>query len=160
LNFYGYKTNVSTEKEKKKKSSRIFKKIPETRRQECLEKEKAEGQEEIDRLISLREMLAKKFRLPAGKISFSGAKSFSGKYFLFKKKISENSFSRFGVVIAAKVVKGAVSRNRIKRIFFDFVRINKLHLEPGLDILLIARPAVSIAQARDIKGELEKSLIG
>ncbi|MCX6702345.1 MAG: ribonuclease P protein component [Candidatus Wolfebacteria bacterium] len=105
-------------------------------------------------------MLAKKFRLPAGKISFSGVKSFSGKYFLLKEKISKNLFSRFGIVISGKVLKSAVSRNKIKREFFDFVRIKKLHLEPGADILLVAKPAISEAGSRDIKNELEKILAG
>lgn len=105
-------------------------------------------------------MLAKKFRLPVGNISFSGAESFPGKYFLFKKKGSKNPFSRFGIVMSAKVVKTAVLRNKTKRLFFDFIRIKKLHLEPGADILLIARPAISGAKDSDIKNELEKVLIG
>lgn len=44
-------------------------------------------------------------------------------------------YSRFGVVISKKVSASAVIRNKIKRIIFDFIRLNKYYLKPGRDIL-------------------------
>lgn len=48
-------------------------------------------------------------------------------------KASDNdlNFSRFGVVISAKVSKLAVKRNKIRRIIYDFIRLNNLYKVGG-----------------------------
>lgn len=84
-------------------------------------------------------MLAKKYKLPV-KEFLDKKPRISGrtKFFLVRILLNNLKFSRFGVVISKKVSPSAVVRNKIKRIIFDFVRVNKLHLKLGKDILLTA----------------------
>ena len=51
-------------------------------------------------------------------------------HFLLFKSRNEDSGKRFGVVIQKKTVKGAVVRNRIRRLVKEFFRLNK-HLFEG-----------------------------
>jgi ribonuclease P protein component len=66
-------------------------------------------------------MLSKKFRLTREQINLIYKKG-RGKNFGtlgVKYLVSNNQFSRFAVVIPAKVVKLAVDRNRLRRITYD-----------------------------------------
>jgi len=81
-------------------------------------------------------MLAKKYKLPIQ--SFLAKKpKVTGKtnFFMVRQLPNNFDYSRFGVVISKKVSASAVVRNKIKRIIFDFIRLNKYNLKPGRDIL-------------------------
>ena len=105
-------------------------------------------------------MLSKKHRLPIQEFFKNGrAKIIRGKYFIIKTRLSNLPFSRFGAIVsAAKVSKSAVKRNKIKRTFFNFIRLNKHHLKPGKDTLIIFSPLVSKLVKKEIENELEKLL--
>jgi len=66
-----------------------------------------------------------------------------GDFFIVRKRENEKSFSRFGVLVGAKVFKGAVKRNRIKRKVFEIIRVSKLCQNPGKDILVSILPAAA-----------------
>ncbi|MBI5306050.1 ribonuclease P protein component [Candidatus Wolfebacteria bacterium] len=123
-------------------------------------------------------MLAKKFRLQiqnwlkekpvcAGR----NKKIFSRRSDFFIVRFSANSldFSRFGAVISKKVSKFAVKRNKIKRIIFDFIRLNKIYESPhinyvgdeskGKDVVIAVLPPTEKLKKIEIEMELKKILI-
>ena len=107
-------------------------------------------------------MLAKKFRLPIQSFGRPGAnqkiKIVRSEYFTVKSRPNDLGFSRFGTVISRKVSKSAVKRNKIKRIIFNFIRLNKLHLKPGRDVLIIVSPKVAQITKTEIEEKI-KSLV-
>lgn len=66
-------------------------------------------------------------------------------------------FSRFGVVISAKVSKKAVERNKIKRAIFNFLKERKNEL-PISDYLIIVYPEAVKLKKEDLVKELSKLL--
>ncbi len=102
-------------------------------------------------------MLAKKFRLQIQNwLKDRNKKIFSRKsdFFIVRFSVNGLDLSRFGAIISKKVSKSAVKRNRIKRIIFDFVRINKLNEFGGKDtVITVLPPAVKLD-----KIEMEKEL--
>lgn len=101
-------------------------------------------------------MLAKKFRLQIHQ--WRPAKIFIKKSAHFTVKTSPNNLdiSRFGAIAGSKVFKSSVKRNRLKKIFFDFIRFNKFHLVGGQDVLLIFFPPVAKLTKEEIEKELKK----
>ena len=58
----------------------------------------------------------------------------------FAIKYVENKMrknSRFSVIISKKIVKSAVSRNRIRRRLFEIIRLNLKNIKPGTDMVII-----------------------
>ncbi len=113
-----------------------------------------DGEEKKEKGLAFNAMLAKKFRLPIQKFIGQKSKSVRSDFFIVKFKPNDLNFSRFGIVISKKVHKSAVKRNNIKRIIFNFIRTNKLHFEPGQDVLIIVSPKTS----QLTKAEIEEKL--
>lgn len=107
-------------------------------------------------------MLAKKYRLQIDEwLKDKKKRIFSRKSDFFVVKISSNNldFSRFGVVISAKVSKSAVQRNRIKRTIFDFIRLNKFNEIAGNDVLIIVLPPVAKLTRQEIENNISKLIL-
>src|SRR3989344_8137003 len=106
-------------------------------------------------------MLAKKFRLPIQNWLKERKRIITRKsdFFIIKRSDNNLSFSRFGLVISKKVSKLAVSRNKIKRIIFDFIRLNKLYEIVGSDIAINVLPPAAKLKKEEIEKELTKLLI-
>lgn len=105
-------------------------------------------------------MLAKKFKLPIHEWLKRPKKTIIHKsdFFVIKFRANDFSFSRFGTVISAKISKSAVKRNIIKRIIFDFIRLNKYYKAQGRDILIIVLPKIRELKKNEIIKELEMLL--
>ncbi|MEK7634683.1 MAG: ribonuclease P protein component [Patescibacteria group bacterium] len=100
-------------------------------------------------------MLAKKYRLQIQDWLEDKNKRISTRksnFFIARFSSNKLNFSRFGLVISAKVSKSAVKRNRIKRIIFDFIRLNKLNEFPGNDVAI----TVLFPVAKLTREEIEK----
>lgn len=82
-------------------------------------------------------MLKRQFRLPA-QVSFSGARSFSSSFFLFKFKKTDLPYPRFGFVVSKRVDKTAVGRNKIKRLLSNVAQEDFLQ-DSGYDMLVIVK---------------------
>src|SRR5919199_4899724 len=65
--------------------------------------------------------------------------------------------ARAGFVVSRKV-GGAVARNRAKRLLREALRLEGRKLPDGLDLVVVARPAVAGASYRDVASDLRKVL--
>ena len=87
-------------------------------------------------------MLPTKYRLTKEKdfkrVNASG-KSFFSPYFRLRFAPNNLDFSRFAVVVSNKVSKKAVERNRLKRQFKDILRLARLKIKPGFDIVFFIK---------------------
>ncbi|MBI4994003.1 ribonuclease P protein component [Candidatus Wolfebacteria bacterium] len=107
-------------------------------------------------------MLAKKFRLQIQNwLNDRNKKIFSRKseFFIIKSSSNNLGFSRFGVIISKKVSKSAVRRNKIKRIIFNFIRLNKLHEIGGKDAAITVLPAAGQLEKTELETNLKRLLI-
>lgn len=100
-------------------------------------------------------MLAKKYRLPIHKIYKLRGRIFGNNYFSVKIIKNNLAFSRFGVVVGAKISKKAVVRNKLRRLIFNTIKENyKNFSKTGLDMLIIAKPPVSNLSKQEIKNNI------
>jgi len=107
-------------------------------------------------------MLAKKFRLriqsQITKQTKKSAIQKKSRHFVIKITPNNFSYSRFGIIISRKVSGKATQRNRIKRVVFDHVRLNKFHQVPGNDVLIITLPPINQLTKTEIQQELNSLL--
>jgi len=105
-------------------------------------------------------MLAKKFHLRIQDQKIRQGEKLkvwkSNQYFVVKISSNNLSYSRFGIIISKSINRKAVRRNQIKRIIFDFIRLNKLYGVAGKDILIICRPVLDQLIKTKIQQELSK----
>lgn len=102
-------------------------------------------------------MLQKIFRLPIQEwMEDKKLKTITirGDFFIVRRRESKKNFSRFGVLISAKVFKGAVKRNRIKRKIFEIVRVSGLCQEQGKDVLISILPTAVDLPEKKVMGSL------
>jgi len=96
-------------------------------------------------LLFIIDVLAKKFKLPIqGSLKNKKALKFlKGEYFHFKIFENKLNYSRFGVIISNKISKKSFLRNKLKRIIFEKIRLEKFHLKPNRDCLIIVLPEIA-----------------
>jgi ribonuclease P protein component len=107
-------------------------------------------------------MLAKKFKLTGSK-DFTRVQN-EGKIFqsndfgiaYFDRKDQEPS--RFGFIVSTKIAKEAVDRNRFKRAMSEAVRIDSINLNPGFDIVFLAKTSIVKVSTTEIMKEVRSSL--
>lgn len=102
-------------------------------------------------------MLSKQFRLQIDEWLKNRNKRITTRrsdFFIVRMSVNDLDFSRFGVVISAKVSKSAVKRNRIKRIIYDFIRLNKLNEIGGKDVVITVLPATAKLERNEIEKQL------
>lgn len=78
---------------------------------------------------------------------------------LFFVKRKTDGPSRFGVTVARKV-KGAVKRNRVKRVLRELLRKHSPHIKDGYDIILMGKSEAPKGSFADLSVDLEKTLKG
>jgi ribonuclease P protein component len=89
-------------------------------------------------------------------------KSFAHPYVVLLAQVSDSQKLRVGVT-AGRSVGGAVNRNKAKRLLREAIRPLLPGLQPGWDLVLVARPPIISASLQDIrlviKGLLEHARI-
>ena len=66
---------------------------------------------------------------------FAFRRSIKGRYFILSYLPNTHPYARLGVVVAKKLAKRAVERNRVKRQVREFYRLNRETI-PSVDIIL------------------------
>ena len=79
---------------------------------------------------------------------YSKGRSWVSDLLVMKAMSNGLTLSRYGFSVGKRIGK-AVTRNRIKRMLREILRAKSL--EPGWDIIFIARPAVAMASYADVK---------
>ena len=87
-----------------------------------------------------------------------GARRTASRYFVLQFRPN----ALLGITVTKKVA-GAVERNRLKRLVREAFRTAGAHLPPGLDLVVIAKPAAArlpgraaLAELRQLLGSLER----
>ncbi|MES9992574.1 MAG: ribonuclease P protein component [Candidatus Thiodiazotropha sp.] len=78
---------------------------------------------------------------------FSDGKRVSDKLFLVLGKPNQLGYGRLGLAVSKKSCRGAVDRNRIKRLIRESFRINQTLLA-GLDLVVVSRHGAVNAENR------------
>lgn len=106
-------------------------------------------------------MLAKIYRLKRKKYFEQVLKKgkSQGEEFLILKTLKNNlKTNRVGFVVGQKVSKKAVVRNKIKRRMREAVRANLGKLEPGYDLIFLAKKGIEEKSFFEIKKTVEELL--
>lgn len=80
-----------------------------------------------------------------------------GKYIIVFALANQLPYSRFGVVTSKKV-GNAVIRNRAKRQLRELIRKNLAHLQPGYDVVIVARYNIKAAIFAEIEKDFLRSM--
>ncbi|MGB3977228.1 MAG: ribonuclease P protein component [bacterium] len=81
----------------------------------------------------------------------------SGKYFFSFVRPRSDQYVYFGVT-ASRHIGNAVARNRAKRIMREAVRLVIEEVQPGFDLVLVARPSIQSAGMKMIGNQLKNHL--
>jgi ribonuclease P protein component len=86
---------------------------------------------------------------------YKSRKAWVNNLIVIKALPNELEFSRYGFSVAKNVGK-AVVRNRVRRLLKEIVRVTSM--EPGWDIVFIARPSAAAADYHQLKKSIDKLL--
>jgi ribonuclease P protein component len=74
-----------------------------------------------------------------------------------RQRVAPAGARRLGVTVSRRV-GNAVVRNRIKRRLREWFRRERLHLTPGLDVVVIARSSCAGLSSAELRAQLEGAL--
>lgn len=86
--------------------------------------------------------------------TFDHARSFPGRLLVLWLHEVAGREGRLGVVASRKALHEAVSRNRARRLLRESFRLNRGHLKPNLDVLLLARGRIERAKRQEVDADL------
>lgn len=107
-------------------------------------------------------MLAKQNRLVKQKDFekiFQQGRSYYSKLLGIKAMANEQRTNRYGIIISTKVSKKSTERNKLKRQIRHVIKRLDSELAQGMDITVIALPAVLGQSYNTVNSELERILI-
>jgi ribonuclease P protein component len=87
----------------------------------------------------------------------SGRRLQSKNFTLFIQE-SKSGFHRLGMVVK-KEIGSATYRNRVKRYFREFFRLNKHQIKGSLDMIILVRKGCAVSRYREAEEELRGLLI-
>ena len=106
-------------------------------------------------------MLGKKYRTPVQKFPRKAKIVYNGRLFVIKNFPNALTHSRVGIIVSKNVVRGAVKRNKIKRVVMGAFQDNERILKtPGTDHLVIISSSDKLdgVECEELKKELEGAL--
>jgi ribonuclease P protein component len=89
------------------------------------------------------------------KRAYAGGKRLGNDFFTVSAQPNDLTWARLGMSIAARLLRRAVDRNRVRRLIRESFRVHQLGLPP-LDIVIGARVAVKTADNVRLRSALEQ----
>jgi ribonuclease P protein component len=91
--------------------------------------------------------------------AFKAGQSFYGKIIGLKVVVNDLKYSRFGIIISAKVSKKAVERNRIRRIIREEIKELIQKINSGKDFVFIIKSEAKKLNSKEIRLIINNLLI-
>jgi len=105
---------------------------------------------------SLRLPPERRMRRPAEfKRAYASGKRLGNEFFTVNAQANSLTCARLGMSIAARIVRRAVDRNRVRRLIRESFRVHQLQL-PAIDIVIGVRAGVLAADNARLRSALEK----
>ena len=89
---------------------------------------------------------------------FQRGRAAGNEFFNLKFHPNQQVVSRFGLVVSGQVSKRAVRRNRLRRQIIEILRAVWPNIKPGLDIVIVVKPATLKINAPELKQSLLRLL--
>jgi ribonuclease P protein component len=89
------------------------------------------------------------------KRAYAGGKRLGNEFFTVNAQANGLTCARLGMSIAARILRRAVDRNRLRRVIRESFRVNQLSL-PALDIVIGVRAGVLTADNAHLRSALDK----
>lgn len=99
-------------------------------------------------------MIAKKYRLSAGQLSFRAQKQIRSEYFFLKAANNSLGHSRFAVIVSLRVDKSAVRRHFWKRRLLDWA--DRMAESLSADMTITVLPPLNRLSERGAEAEFKK----
>ena len=98
----------------------------------------------------------RRMRRPAEfKRAYAAGKRLGNEFFTVNAQANGLGCARLGMSIAARILRRAVDRNRVRRLIRESFRVHQLGL-PAIDIVIGARAGVLAADNAQLRGALER----
>ena len=91
------------------------------------------------------------------KLVYGSGRQSVNPFFVMYAKANDAGISRLGVTVSKKVGK-AVTRNRVRRLVKECCRLKAFKIIKGVDIIIVARPAVALIPRESSFNKVDKSL--
>lgn len=86
--------------------------------------------------------------------AFARERSIPGRFLVLWLRAAPDADRRLGVVTSRRTLPSAVARNRARRLLREAFRLNRAHLQPDVDVLLLARGRIEQAKRQDVEEDL------
>jgi ribonuclease P protein component len=98
---------------------------------------------------------ARRMRRPAEfKRAYAHGRRFTNEFFTANAQVNDLTWARLGMSIAARILRRAVDRNRVRRLIRESFRMHQQQL-PSVDVVIGARSAVKGADRARLRAALE-----
>lgn len=85
--------------------------------------------------------------------TFARERSYPGRLVVLWLRSAPDAARRLGVVVSRRTLPAAVSRNRARRLMREAFRLNRSHLRPDVDILLLARGRIERVRRQEVEAD-------
>lgn len=104
------------------------------------------------------ELVQGPFRLDSSKYKsvFAEKRSFYGQTVVIWVARLPDADRRVGVIVSKRNFRRAVDRNRAKRLMREAFRLSRQHLEPQVNLILIARTGMAGKRCQDVMRDFER----